>query len=397
MEKQAKVPKLRFPGFTGEWEERKLGEVVDFLDEQREPLEAGKREKGIYPYYGASGIIDYVKDYLFEDELILLSEDGANIIDRNSRVCFLARGKYWVNNHAHVMKSKEGHCNGFLCESLERLNYVQYNTGTAQPKLNQEVCKKILFMVPLSYTEEKMIFSVLNLCDSIIKLHQRKLAHLQKKKKSLLQKMFPKKGERFPELRFPGFTGEWTLKKLGECTELLTGYPFESKQFMEAGIKLVRGMNVKRGYLDMSHDICEYWASSKGLERYLLQKKDIVIQMDGALIGKSYAMLESEHIPSLLVQRVTRIRCKANEPDYVYQSIQKDFLNYIKGIKTETAIPHLSLNDIRNYVIDIPENTHEQKKIGSFFHELDNLIILHQRKLSHLKKQKQALLQQMFV
>ena len=80
-----KKPKLRFKGFTDAWEQRKLGDIVDFLDEQRKPLEAGEREKGIYPYYGASGIIDYVKSYLFDDELILLSEDGANIIDRNYR------------------------------------------------------------------------------------------------------------------------------------------------------------------------------------------------------------------------------------------------------------------------------------------------------------------------
>lgn len=142
-----RVPKRRFAGFTGAWEQRKLCEVVDFLDEQRKPLESGLRESGPYPYYGASGIIDYVKDYLFNEELILLSEDGANIIDRNYRVCFLASGKYWVNNHAHVLKSKENYCNGFICEALEQLDYVQYNTGTAQPKLNQEVCRNIDMLV----------------------------------------------------------------------------------------------------------------------------------------------------------------------------------------------------------------------------------------------------------
>ncbi len=84
-----------------------MEDVVDFLGEQRKPLEAGTRESGSYPYYGASGIIDYVKDYIFDEELILLSKDGANIIDRNYRVCFLACGRYWVNNHAHVLKAKK--------------------------------------------------------------------------------------------------------------------------------------------------------------------------------------------------------------------------------------------------------------------------------------------------
>lgn len=150
-----------------------MGEIVDFLDEQRKPLESGKRESGPYPYYGASGIIDYVKDYIFYEELILLSEDGANIIDRNYRVCFLAQGKYWVNNHAHVLKAKKNYSNGFICESLERLNYDKYNTGTAQPKLNQEVCRNINIWVP-KLDEQKKIFAVLNDHDNLITLHQRK-------------------------------------------------------------------------------------------------------------------------------------------------------------------------------------------------------------------------------
>ena len=81
----------------------------------RKPLEGAKRISGPYPYYGASGIVDYVDGYLFDEELILLSEDGANITDRNYPVCFLASGKYWVNNHAHVLRTKQGNENNFIC------------------------------------------------------------------------------------------------------------------------------------------------------------------------------------------------------------------------------------------------------------------------------------------
>ncbi len=77
-------PTIRFKGFQGEWKEQQLENCVTFLDSQRKPIEEGNRIKGIYPYYGASGIVDYVNDYLFDEELILLSEDGANITDRNS-------------------------------------------------------------------------------------------------------------------------------------------------------------------------------------------------------------------------------------------------------------------------------------------------------------------------
>ena len=163
------IPKLRFKGFTDAWEQRKLDDVVEFLDTMRKPLEEAVRVAGPYPYYGASGIVDYVDGYLFDEELILLSEDGANITDRNYPVCFLASGKYWVNNHAHVLKVKPGNENNFVCNSLERKDYQQYNTGMAMPKLNKEVCKTIPLDCP-SYEEQKKIGDYFRNIDDLITL-----------------------------------------------------------------------------------------------------------------------------------------------------------------------------------------------------------------------------------
>ena len=166
-----RYPELRFPGFTDAWEQRKLGDIVDFLDGQRKPLKESERIKGKYPYYGASGIIDYINDYLFDENLVLLSEDGANIIDRNYPICFIATGKYWVNNHAHVLKVKTGVIDKFICESLERLDYTKFNTGTAQPKLNQDICQKIVITIP-NEDEQKCISEFLDRINNIITLHQ---------------------------------------------------------------------------------------------------------------------------------------------------------------------------------------------------------------------------------
>ena len=182
-------PKRRFKGFTDAWEQRKLGDIVDFLDGQRKPLKESDRIKGKYPYYGASGIIDYINDYLFDENLVLLSEDGANIIDRNYPVCFIATGKYWVNNHAHVLKAKAGVIDKFICESLERLDYTKFNTGTAQPKLNQDICQKIVITIP-NEDEQKCISEFLNRINNIITLHQRKLDKLKNLKQAYLNEMF---------------------------------------------------------------------------------------------------------------------------------------------------------------------------------------------------------------
>lgn len=184
-----KIPRIRFDGFTDDWEQRKLEDTVEFLDTLRKPLEGAKRVRGPYPYYGASGIVDYVDEYLFDEELVLLSEDGANITDRNYPVCFLASGKYWVNNHAHVLKVKRGNENNFICNSLERKDYTKYNTGMAMPKLNQETCRNIPVMCP-SFKEQNKIGNYFRRLDTLITLHQRKCDELQKIKKFMLQNMF---------------------------------------------------------------------------------------------------------------------------------------------------------------------------------------------------------------
>jgi type I restriction enzyme S subunit len=211
-----KQPKIRFKGFTGEWQTSRLDACVDFLDNLRKPIDEGSRIKGIYPYYGASGIVDYVHDYIFDEELILLSEDGANITDRNYPVCFLASGKYWVNNHAHVLKAKNGFANSFVSNAMECKDYSQYNTGMAMPKLNKEVCKGIPLTYP-SIDEQKAIASYFTNLDALIQSTTKKIESFKQVKAACLQSMFPQEGESSPRVRFKGFEGEWEKVTLGDC------------------------------------------------------------------------------------------------------------------------------------------------------------------------------------
>ena len=164
---------------------------MEFLDGQRKPLESADRAKrqGQYPYYGASGIIDYIDDYIFDEPLLLLGEDGANIINRSSPLCFIAKGKYWVNNHAHVMRPKKGYDIKFLCELLESLDYTRYNTGTAQPKLNQEKCRSIELYLPV-YKEQCKIGGFLSAFDQKIDQEEARLVRLLEIKNGLMQRLF---------------------------------------------------------------------------------------------------------------------------------------------------------------------------------------------------------------
>lgn len=162
--------------------------MTESFDGKRIPIDSDLRVSGEYPYYGATGIIDYVDDYIFDGEYVLLAEDGANIIMRNYPVAYLTRGKFWLNNHAHIMRMIDGN-NYFLVQVLEKIDYMKYNTGTAQPKLNSKIIKNIEFRLP-DTDEQQKIGTFFKQLDNTITLHQRKLEQLRQLKQAYLQKLF---------------------------------------------------------------------------------------------------------------------------------------------------------------------------------------------------------------
>lgn len=163
---------------------------------------------------------------------------------------------------------------------------------------------------------------------------------------------------------------EW--KKIGEICDTLSGFPFDSSKFQTSGIKLMRGKNVKRGYFDFNEDDDRYWESPDGLEKYLLQDKDIIISMDGSLVGKSFAMLSKKHLPLLLVQRVARVRAKNVNQNYLFYNIAHRFSGYVDKKKTGGAIPHVSMKDIQNFSIPVP-SLQEQERIANILDRFESL------------------------
>ena len=126
----------------------KLPDLGENLDNKRIPITGGNRKAGEYPYYGASGIVDYVADYIFDDDLLLISEDGANLVARVTPIAFPSTGKVWINNHAHVIKFKSMAMQCYVESLLNMMDISPYVTGTAQPKLNQAKLNSIPIPVP---------------------------------------------------------------------------------------------------------------------------------------------------------------------------------------------------------------------------------------------------------
>ena len=136
------------------------------LDRQRKPVTKGKREYGEYPYYGASGIVDYVSDYVFDGDYLLISEDGANLLARSTPIAFSISGKNWVNNHAHVIRFDSAEMQKYVEIYLNSIDLSKYISGGAQPKLNQDNLNKIPIPVP-SFSRVKEIVAILTKFDTL--------------------------------------------------------------------------------------------------------------------------------------------------------------------------------------------------------------------------------------
>lgn len=410
-------PKIRFKGYTDDWEQRKLGDLVDRVTRKNQDL-VSELPLTISAQYG---LID--QNEFFEKRVASKDVSGYYLIENGE---FAYNKSTSTDAPWGAVKRLDRYENGVLSTlyivfGIKENNPVDsdflvsyYSTNLWHKGIHEIAAEgarnhgllniapadffETELTIPQDIEEQKKIGKYFEELERLITLHQRKCEETKKLKKYMLQKMFPKNGQTVPEIRFAGFTDAWEQRKFGDDNDLITGYPFESEKFSEEGIKLVRGMNVKRGYLDFSNDICMRWNSTDGLENYLLEADDILIQMDGALIGKSYAKIAEEQLPALLVQRVTRARTRSKDAstDFMYQTIQRDFLRYIGMNKTETAVPHLSLNDIYNFKIMVP-CLEEQQQIGAYFTNLDHLITLHQHKCEQLQSMKKFMLQNMFV
>lgn len=145
-----------------------LGEVAINLDSRRRPVTKSAREPGEIPYYGASGIVDYVSDYIFDGDYLLVSEDGANLLARSTPIAFTASGKTWINNHAHVLEINTYIERRFIEFYLNSIDLLPYITGGAQPKLNKANMNRIPVPQP-DFVEQERIVKVLNAFDSLVK------------------------------------------------------------------------------------------------------------------------------------------------------------------------------------------------------------------------------------
>ena len=190
---------------------------------------------------------------------------------------------------------------------------------------------------------------------------------------------------------------DWSAKPIGNYIDLLTGCPFPSIGYSKSGVRLLRGSNVKRGETDWGEDITQYWPTvTPHIARYQLKQGDLVIAMDGSLVGRSFAQLSSRDVPALLLQRVARIRSSQLDVTYLTALVGSDrFIKYADSVKTVTAIPHISPGDIRKFTIPVPPTLAEQRAIAAALSDVDALLDGLNRLIAKKRDLKQAAMQQL--
>ena len=391
MTKKSDAPAIRFKGFSDAWEQRKVREVTDRYDNLRIPVAANLRVAGTTPYYGANGIQDYVEGYTHDGEFILVAEDGANDLKNYPVKC--VKGRIWVNNHAHVLQGKCAYAdNQFLAYAISQADIESLLVGGGRAKLNAETLMDIELLLPIK-DEQIQIGHYLARLDHLITLHQRKFEKLTNVKKSMLEKMFPQNGSSYPEIRFKGFTDPWEQRKVGDLLIERNQQAPMSDEYPLMAFIASEGVAPKGERYDRSALVTDtvnklYKKTEKGDFIYSsnnLETGSIGLNKYGkACISPVYSIFEPTGIA---------------DSDFLGRRlVRKDFINAM--VKWRQGVIYgqwrIHESDFLKIEITVP-SVEEQRKIGAYLDQLDNLITLHQRELEKLQNIKKSMLEKMFV
>ncbi|KST93220.1 Type I restriction-modification system specificity subunit S [Lactococcus lactis subsp. lactis] len=397
-----KVPELRFKGFTDDWEERKLIEVADYRNgkaHEKDISEAGDYIVVNSKFVSTNGLVKKYSDEMIaplsKNEIAFVLSDVPNGRAIARTFLISEENKYSLNQRIAGI-TPHADTNSYFLHSLMNRNhyFLRFDDGVSQTNLSKKEVEKWVELYP-SYGEQQKIGSFFKQLDDTIALHQRKLDLLKEQKKGYLQKMFPKNGEKVPELRFAGFADDWEERKLGDLSQdtIGGGTPKTSvTEFWNGEIPWIQSSDLANdklyGVLPKKF-ITEDAVKNSATKLIPANSIAIVTRVGvGKLAFMPYEFASSQDFLSL-----SNLQVDCNFGMYsIYKMLQRE-LNNIQG----TSIKGITKADLLDKETFVPIKVEEQQKIGSFFKQLDDTIALHQRKLDLLKEQKKGFLQKMFI
>ena len=362
---EKKAPKLRFNGYTNDWERKELNNILK--------INSGRDYKqlnsGNIPVYGTGGYMLSVNDKLSDADAVGIGRKGT--IDKP----LYLRAPFWTVDTLFYCTSKENSDVKFIYLLFQIINWKRYDESTGVPSLSKNTISSIKTYVPKVKEQDhisKLFFSL----DNTLQLHERKCEELTLIKKSLLQKLFPKEDKIKPEIRYKNFSDAWEQRKLGEV--IVSEHKGKVKSSMKGG---------NTNYLETNY--LNGGAAQKVDAIADVSKDDVLILWDGSKAGTIYHGFEGA-LGSTLKAYVPKY-----SGDFLYQILKKNQDKIYQSYRTPN-IPHVIKNFTEKFNVSIPTII-EQQEIGDFFKQLDSLITLHQRKLEKLKQLKKFLLQNMFI
>lgn len=368
---------------------RKLEQVCEILDSQRVPITAKDRRDGEYPYYGANGLQDHVADYIFDDELVLLAEDGGNFGSKDRPIAYRVSGKCWVNNHAHVLKAKSDINVDYLCYSLMFYNTDGIVNGATRQKLTQAAMREML--IPYRDMQEQL--EIVNILGKVF--------HLIEKRKNELAILDDLVKSRFIELFGDPVRNEmqWDTKSLEDACRIIVDCPHSTPNYtsQNTGFMCIKTSVVKKNHI-VWEDV-EYISEeeyNKRIQRKKPEKGDVIYTREGAILGIA-AVIDRE-CNVALGQRSMLLSPDTNQCTSTFlcavMNCDSFLANALKG-QSGSASPHINVGDIKAFKMIIPP-IELQQQFAAFVAQVDKAKFAAQKGLQELEILKKSLMQQYF-
>ncbi|SIQ10393.1 type I restriction enzyme, S subunit [Aromatoleum tolulyticum] len=382
---------------TAGWETKTLDQISLNLDSKRVPITKADRVGGMYPYYGASGIVDYVADYIFDCDALLVSEDGANLLARSTPIAFSVSGKYWVNNHAHILKFGSLTTQRFVELYLESIPLNDYVTGAAQPKLNQKALNSIPIPYPPLGEQDRIVAILDEAFDGIATARsnaEQNLRNVRALFESHLQAVFSQRGEGWME----------TILEHVLVEQPRNGWSPPAANHSDAGVPVLT-LSAVTGFQFRANKIKFTSAKTDSRRHYWVENGDLLITRSNTpeLVGHvaiASGLTEPTIYPDLIMRMIPAPDLMLAE--FLYYQLRSPSLRLEITGRAQGANPtmkKISKRAVQTLPIAVPPISTQRKivhQLHSLTEETRRLESLYQRKLAALDELKKSLLHQAF-
>lgn len=362
------------------WPSSTLEDISDNLDNKRVPVSKLKRNKGNIPYYGATGIVDYVEDYIFDEELLLIGEDGADW-SPGASTAYIINGKSWVNNHAHVLRITKANPN-FVMNYLNYADLRQHTTGTTRGKLNKASLMNIKIPTPTLKIQNK-VADILSSLDELIQKTDQVIQKSELLKKGLI-------GGLFDNTR----SSNWKIYKLGDAARFID-YRGKTPTKVAEGVPLITAKNVRMGYIDREpREYIKIEDYDSWMTRGLPKKGDVLFTTEAPL--GNIAQIDTDEKLAFAQRVIIMQSIREIDPTFLKYLLMSDQIQMIlHSLSTGGTVKGIKAKILKQIEIPIPSIT-EQQKIAEIMTQCDRKMIKEKLYKNKLEILKDGLMQDIF-